>query len=187
MESENKTIIDAWIAAIGTIVSAIGSTPSARLGDNLQSDFGLIGNVLQATGNALQVDEPKFDNIGNQIQAIGNITVILGLVSTDNKKKKQTLIIKGNLLQALGASIQFSDFTQTEGPIINIGNLLEAIGNSMQAIGAKDTRTEIDSETLNVAGNWIQAAGAVVVAVSLAIKNNVSHTKKRSRWPRSFL
>ncbi|MFF2497340.1 DUF6944 family repetitive protein [Peribacillus sp. NPDC058075] len=64
-----------------------------------------IGNELQATGNALLADAEEtwsLDKFGNQLQEIGNSTVILGLVIDFDEVTKQELIIKGNLIQAVG-------------------------------------------------------------------------------------
>jgi hypothetical protein len=75
MESEYKALIGSWIQAIGNITSAISSTPSTVINETMQTNLFLIGNTMQATGNALVADSEKeitLEKIGNQIQAIGN-------------------------------------------------------------------------------------------------------------------
>ena len=42
-----------WIVAIGTLVSAIGSTPSTIFTQQTLTDFNIIGNILEAGGSAI--------------------------------------------------------------------------------------------------------------------------------------
>ncbi|WP_077622384.1 DUF6944 family repetitive protein [Sediminibacillus massiliensis] len=56
MGNQQKAVLGAWIQAIGTVIAAIGSTPTTHLPQKLLQDLNLIGNVLQGTGNALMAD-----------------------------------------------------------------------------------------------------------------------------------
>ncbi|MGZ9818883.1 DUF6944 family repetitive protein [Peribacillus simplex] len=182
-----------WTQAIGTVISAVAGTPSNVLDEEFREKLDLIRNELQATGNALLADAEEtwsLDKLGNVLQAIGNSTVILGLVIDFDEVTKQELIIKGNLIQALGALAgAFENPDEPEQAFNVTGNLLQAIGNSMQAIGGiaelknsvqdkdqqKDQEQEVqkyqyhdleekpsDAELVQVMGGWIQAVGSVI-------------------------
>ncbi|MBO0996368.1 hypothetical protein IOC57_01135 [Bacillus sp. SD075] len=142
MDSQFKETFGSWTQAIGTVMSAVGGTPSNVLDEEFRENLDLIGNVLQGTGNAILADAEEtwsLDKFGNQIQAIGNSTVILGLVIDFDEVTKQELIIKGNLIQALGGGTAlagaYENPDEPEQAFNATGNLLQAIGNSMQAIG----------------------------------------------------
>ncbi|MED2181852.1 DUF6944 family repetitive protein [Bacillus wiedmannii] len=142
MENQLKEIFGALIAAIGTITSAIGSTPFDFISSNVRKDLNVYGNVLQAVGNALEADgqgEISLEKIGNEIQSIGNVTVISGLVIEFKDETKIKLVIAGNWTQALGGltalADEFEDTSDKDESLNIVGNLLQAIGNSMQAIG----------------------------------------------------
>ncbi|WP_241663252.1 DUF6944 family repetitive protein [Peribacillus simplex] len=142
MDSQFKETFGSWTQAIGTVISAVAGTPSKVLDEEFRTNLDLIGNELQATGNALLADAEEtwsLDKFGNIIQAIGNSTVILGLVIDFDEITKQELIIKGNLIQALGGGTAlagaYENPDEPEQAFNATGNLLQAIGNSMQAIG----------------------------------------------------
>lgn len=142
MDNQFKETFGSWIQAIGTVISAIAGTPSHVLDEEFLNNLDLIGNELQATGNALLADAEEtwsLDKFGNIIQAIGNSTVILGLVIDFDEITKQELIIKGNLIQALGGGTAlagaYENPDEPEQAFNATGNLLQAIGNSMQAMG----------------------------------------------------
>ncbi|MFE4704769.1 DUF6944 family repetitive protein [Peribacillus simplex] len=157
MDNQFKETFGSWIQAIGTVISAIAGTPSDVLDEEFRNNLDLIGNELQATGNALLADAEEtwsLDKFGNQLQAIGNSTVILGLVIDFDEVTKQELIIKGNLIQALGGGTAlagaYENPDEPEQAFNATGNLLQAIGNSMQAIGGikelKNSVLEKDKE-----------------------------------------
>ncbi len=142
MENQFKEIFGAWIAAIGTITSAIGSTPFEFISSNVRKDLNVYGNVLQAVGNALEADgqgEVSLEQIGNEIQSIGNVTVISGLIIEFKEETQIKLVIAGNWTQALGGltalADEFEDTSDKDESLNIIGNLLQSIGNSLQAIG----------------------------------------------------
>jgi hypothetical protein len=178
MDNQQKQLIGSVIQAIGTVISAIANTPNRFLRDEFQEQLDLIGNTLQATGNALVADGQKpltLSRIGNEVQAIGNTTVIAGMIMPFEDQTKQILNIKGNLLQAFGAGIELGDELDEEpssNQAINIiANLLQAAGNSLQALGGKYDLDHPNgdneySQSLIFAGSWIQAVGAVISALT---------------------
>ena len=186
MDNQTKAIFGAWIAAIGTIMSAVGSTPSNRLSEEKRNALNLWGNVLQGTGNALMADAEEgvsINKIGNEIQAIGNSTVITGIVIDFKEETKLRLNITGNWMQALGGAAAFGDGLtgyKNKGEALEInGNLLQAIGNSLQALSgtaelkeSDKNRNENDSTSLNVIGSWIQAVGSVLSLLGVIAEPN---------------
>ncbi|HDR8154486.1 DUF6944 family repetitive protein [Bacillus cereus] len=153
MENQFKEIFGAWVAAIGTITSAIGSTPFDFISSNVRKDLNVYGNVLQAVGNALEADgqgEVSLEKIGNEIQSIGNVTVISGLIIDFKEETQIKLVIAGNWTQALGGltalADEFKDTSDKDESLNIIGNLLQSIGNSLQAIGGIDELKSIRNE-----------------------------------------
>ncbi|WP_273832180.1 DUF6944 family repetitive protein [Guptibacillus sedimenti] len=177
MDNENeqdqlKAVFGSWIQATGTVISAIGISSFFTIGSEILNSLNLIGNVLQATGNAILADtirELSLDKIGNEIQAIGNSTVISGILLDLDVQTKIKLDIDGNLLQALGGATSLAQALESipsAAVLYSIyGNSLQATGNSLQAYaGAKGLRNE-DGENINIVGSWIQATGAVISAI----------------------
>ncbi|KAB2395193.1 MULTISPECIES: DUF6944 family repetitive protein [Bacillus cereus group] len=200
MENQFKEIFGAWVAAIGTITSAIGSTPFDFISSNVRKDLNVYGNVLQAVGNALEADgqgEVSLEQIGNEIQSIGNVTVISGLIIGFKEETQIKLVIAGNWTQALGGltalADEFEDTSDKDESLNIIGNLLQSIGNSLQAIGGieelksirnedrsnkegnindvvKDIDTQVNNETNeNEEGKLIDIIGSWVQAVGSVI------------------
>ncbi|MGQ3542418.1 DUF6944 family repetitive protein [Bacillus cereus] len=153
MENQFKEIFGALVAAIGTITSAIGSTPFEFISSNVRKDLNVYGNVLQAVGNALEADgqgEVSLEQIGNEIQSIGNVTVISGLIIEFKEETQIKLVIAGNWTQALGGltalADEFEDTSDKDESLNIIGNLLQSIGNSLQAIGGIEELKSIRNE-----------------------------------------
>ncbi|HDR4863249.1 TPA: hypothetical protein QCR61_005622 [Bacillus cereus] len=161
MENQFKEIFGAWVAAIGTITSAIGSTPFDFISSNVRKDLNVYGNVLQAVGNALEADgqgEVSLEQIGNEIQSIGNVTVISGLIMEFKEETQIKLVIAGNWTQALGGltalADEFEDTSDKDEYLNIIGNLLQSIGNSLQAIGGiEELRSIRNEDRSNKEGN----------------------------------
>ncbi|WP_406686305.1 DUF6944 family repetitive protein [Rossellomorea vietnamensis] len=179
MGNEQKATFGAWVAATGTVIAAIGSTPIKRIPRETLNSFNLIGNELQATGSALSADAIKeftLTKVGNGLQAIGNVIVIAGIVRGYNDIIEQELIIKGNLVQALGASTALADSFNEEHTVEELfsiyGNLLKAIGNSLQAIAVILELNDRDSGNLYAIGSWIQAIGAIISALAQSKKSS---------------
>ncbi|MBN6888981.1 uncharacterized protein DUF6944 [Cytobacillus horneckiae] len=172
MNSHIKEILGSVLSVIGTVEAAIGSTPFQQLSKETKFNLSLQGNVLQAAGASLSADGQgslSLELIGDEIQAIGNSTVVVGLLIQFNDIVNQKLIITGNWLQALGSFVGLTDefFDSTpSGRALNIaGGLLQGIGNSMQALGGTDQLYNNNDEYgqfLGVSGSWIQAIGSVL-------------------------
>lgn len=165
-ESNIATIAGNWIEAVGTIVSAIGSTPSTVFTEQTLNDFNIIGNILEAGGSAIvaEAENTLLDRVGGQISAIGNLAVVAGILS-ENEQSGQLLEQQGNLLQVVGVGITIN----TEGKltllqnIANTGNIIQLIGNVIEVFADSDTS---EGEVMNAVGAWIQAVGAVITALA---------------------
>ncbi|WP_261131290.1 DUF6944 family repetitive protein [Bacillus sp. Marseille-Q3570] len=162
----------AWIQAVGTVVAAIGSTPTFYLPHIISKELRIVGNALQALGNAMEAagkSTISLETTGNKIQALGNLTVIYGIVADIPYVKKQQFEIAGNWLQAFGALLAVIDeLKEGRTELLSIiGNTLQSWGNSMQAVGGiLELRGDrVTGQNLDVNGSWIQAAGAVIAAL----------------------
>ncbi|PKG25362.1 DUF6944 family repetitive protein [Niallia nealsonii] len=174
MNSHTKEILGSVLSVIGTIEAAIGSTPFKKINKDVSFDLRLTGNALQASGSALSADGQgsiSLEKLGDEIQAVGNSTVIGGLLLDLGDKKDQRLIITGNWLQALGSLVgladEFEDSTESGRAYNIIGNLLQGIGNSMQAVGGVEQLKQTIPKkptfvSVGVVGSWIQATGSVI-------------------------
>lgn len=173
MGSHFKEVFGSVLSTIGTIESAIGSTPFKNMSEKVSFNLRLQGNVLQATGNGLSADGQgnvfSLEYTGDVVQAAGNSTVILGLLIKFKDQIDQKLIISGNWLQALGSFVgltdEFEDSTPSGRSYNIIGGFLQGIGNSMQALSGVyqlEDENDIDAQSLGVLGGWIQAVGSVL-------------------------
>lgn len=168
----NQTLIGSWIVAAGTIASALNASINANTGADDES-LNLIGNTLQATGNGVVANDS--DSIlaasGNIIQAAGNSTIIYSILSDLDRQTDLNLVIKGNLLQALGGLIGFSQTYENSPTLTNAyklnGELLEVAGNSIQAFAARREWHGMDASHFSALGSWVQAVGAIIVALAI--------------------
>lgn len=180
---KNQTLLGSWVVAAGTIASAINASLIAHTGVKGQS-LNLIGNTLQATGNGITASSPSlssFSKTGNLIQSAGNSTIIYSILTDLDRQDDDVLIIKGNLLQALGGIISFSE---TYGKIPSLtnayqlnGEALEVIGNSIQSVAARRELKGVEANDLSALGSWIQAIGAIIVALALTKTELISKNK----------
>ncbi|KSU87221.1 hypothetical protein AS180_14390 [Priestia veravalensis] len=195
MENGQLEVVGAAIAAIGTITAAVGSTPFWWLSEQAKYNLNLWGNLLQGTGNALEANgqgEISLEKIGNEIQAVGNSTIVAGLLLLEEEEVQTRLTISGNLMQALGGAAALGDELKDDsniGEVYSIvGNIMQIIGNSMQALGdgydlraeeleeatGTDNGSDEDNnnkgEVLNVFGSWIQAGGSVLSFIGQVIE-----------------
>ena len=155
-----------WMVAVGTIVSAIGVTPSTIFTQQTLDDFHLIGQILEAGGIAIvsETEETLLYTVGDQLQAIGNLTVVAGILS-ENEQTAQLLEKQGNLLQVVGLGLVIN----TDGKLIllqtlyNTGIIIQLIGTAIEA--AANTETT-EGEVMKAVGSWIKAVGAVITALA---------------------
>ncbi|MEH7514179.1 hypothetical protein V7146_15810 [Gottfriedia acidiceleris] len=154
--SQVMEVIGSWVNALGTISSAISSTPMRGLkGEDRKGweelsfhlDFG--GNAFQAIGNIIEayLGEPSvLEDAGEIIQASGNVTVLFSLLAAEAEEEKEEeeknpdraikLNITGNAQQAFGGLIAALDEVSSEDFDVSgfMGNFLQAIGNTLQSL-----------------------------------------------------
>ena len=164
--SNRKAIIGNWIVAIGTVVSAIGSTPSTIFTQQTQNDFRLIGPTLEAVGIALvaETEDTLLYTVGDQIQAIGNLNVIAGVLSR-NEQLSLLLERQGDSIQLVGLGLVI----KTEGPLTlletlyNTGLIIQLIGTAIEVYAVRGT---VVAEDIKALGAWIKAGGATLTALA---------------------
>ncbi|WP_404444861.1 hypothetical protein LG307_17995 [Sutcliffiella horikoshii] len=176
MQKDNKQLIGVWTQAVGTVVAAIGSTPSVPIDNSGKTGLQLVGNILQAGGNGLEADaqeELTYGKLGNIIQATGNLTVSMGLTIDFPEDTNEKLIITGDFTQALGA---LTALGSADRLYLSVGNLLQAAGNSLQAVGGirelqdeshYSAYEENNNEDIIALGSWIQAIGTIIIAIGV--------------------
>ena len=192
-------LIGDYIEALGTVIAALGTTPSViyeefhatedtypehieKLTDYLKVQYGFWGNVLQAIGNeigALTSEPGSLSKLAGEVGASGNITVIASLKEELSFEEEQALFILGNALQAVGSLIEASLEFEETGELSflqGVSLVLEAIGNALQILGAllffdEDIK---GGRILIYYGSWIQAIGASFEALfaSKALKQD---------------
>ncbi|PET69536.1 hypothetical protein CN514_08640 [Bacillus sp. AFS001701] len=175
--SQVMEVIGAWVNAIGTISSAISSTPMRGLkGENRKSwedlsfhlDFG--GNTFQAIGNIIEafLGEPSvLEDAGEIIQASGNVTVLFSLLAAEAEEEKEEeekvadraikLNMTGNAQQAFGGLLAALEEVSSEDFDVSgfMGNFLQAIGNTLQVLAGM---VELEIEDLK---DYLEETGQV--------------------------
>ncbi|WP_091024009.1 hypothetical protein [Bacillus sp. UNCCL81] len=175
--SQVMEVIGAWVNAIGTISSAISSTPMRGLKEenrkrwediSFHLDFG--GNSFQAIGNLIEafLGEPSvIEDAGEIIQASGNVTVLFSLLAAEAEEEKVEeekdadraikLNITGNAQQAFGGLIAALEEVSSEDFDVSgfMGNFLQAIGNTLQVLGGL---VELEIEDLK---DYLEETGQV--------------------------
>lgn len=155
-----------WIEAVGSIVTAIASTPSQIFTEQTLTDFNVIGNILEAGGTAIAAEgeDGLLNIVGEQLQAIGNIAVVAGILS-NNEQSGELLQQQGDLLQVvgMGMTIQTSGNLTLLETIANTGNIIQLIGSVIQIFANTDTE---EGTVMNAIGAWIEAIGAIITALA---------------------
>ena len=166
-QSIDTVQLGAAIAAVGTILSAIASTPIQSMPESIQDDFEFIGNILEALGTAVasEEDATAIVHSGEILQIIGNIEVAASIL-TDNSDLQSLLDKQGGLLQVLGEAVTlpYGEQLSKNEVIATIGSILDIIGNAIQVLVDDSTEQGI---IWNAVGGWIQAVGAVIVVVAV--------------------
>lgn len=165
--SNTAAVVGNWIGAVGTIISAISSTPSTVFTEQTLEDFNLIGNTLQAVGSAIvaETEDTLINEVGGQIAAVGNLAAIAGILSK-NEQLNQRLEMQGELLQLVGVGIT----VDTQGnltileTIANTGVIIQVIGIAIGILGVSETS---EGKVIGAVGAWIEAVGAVITALAI--------------------
>lgn len=211
MSNQSLEVVGAWVAAVGTVIAALGVTPAITdgagfLNQGVFSDgegteeqierskirsenLSFIGNTFQGIGNALEAaGEPVFnlEKAGEELQTAGNTTILYSIDSNFSEEKKTKLDITGNLLQAFGgvlAAIEELQEFQDDLYLDVIGNSLQAVGNSLQAVGGMFELEDKKEigKAIIFSGSWIQSGGAIISAVATMREVNKSRQEEANK------
>lgn len=161
-------------AVAGTPLPGESQVISPQFYEAFSRNLDILGNEMQATGNALIADsqfEFTHDKVGSQVQSVGNLVNVAGFLLDVSEQVEIKFNIKGNLIQATGGSLSYMHALNEEQiPVISFysiyGNLLQVIGNSMQSLsGILELRGE-DGVIINTIGGWVQATGSILTLVA---------------------
>ncbi|WP_196220133.1 DUF6944 family repetitive protein [Terrilactibacillus tamarindi] len=186
---ELKTLTGTWLETLGTILNALGITKALPFSLSFRNNCSLWGNVLQATGNGLSAEEEDFKyRLGLELQSVGNLTIIYGILLPINHREDLRKFITGNWLQTLGTLVCFSHSVVNEKtPHDRVGCLLQAIGNSLQAIaGIEELKAPIQNlnmditDILEFSGSWVQVIGSLMSSLeyTASLNNDELEDKK---------
>ncbi|MFS0783475.1 DUF6944 family repetitive protein [Bacillus sp. 1P06AnD] len=167
-----------WMEAIGTILSAIGNTPSNFFTQTFLNDLDNIGDILQVGGTGIQIDDENvfsLNKLGNYIIVGGNLEEIgADLILERGSILQQTLLNQGNAIQAVGTGLALIYSLEQYPSLSNIvglyANLLQIIGLLFQVVAGKFPSGNTSGTIINTIGNWLQAMGAVLAVISQKIE-----------------
>ncbi|MGM9951565.1 MAG: DUF6944 family repetitive protein [Lysinibacillus sp.] len=165
----NEAQISAWLIAVGTVLSAIGSTPSDVLSESALEDLDLIGSVLQAVGSGIiPADADYLEKAGGQIETVGDLLTVQSFFVED-ERASELLNAQGNLIQAVGTGLALNlEANQTVNEaLFTIGEILQIIGNAYIAYSINYPPNSEKSQEFITVGSWIEAIGAVLSALTV--------------------
>ncbi|MFS0780593.1 DUF6944 family repetitive protein [Bacillus sp. 1P06AnD] len=184
----DSTTFALWIEAIGTILSAIGNTPSNIFSQSFLYNLDNIGDILQVTGTGIQIDDERvlsLNKLGNYIIAAGNLEEIAADFLLERESGLQQLLLnQGNAIQAAGTGLAvIYSFGQTP-TLSNIyglyANVLQLVGLALQVLAGGFPSDNETGTVINTIGNWVQASGAVLAVVSQELENADSSNESES-------
>ncbi|MGN1386284.1 MAG: DUF6944 family repetitive protein [Bacillus sp. (in: firmicutes)] len=177
-QSDALNTISTWGEAFGATLAAIGSTPIVFLNSDFLFNLNLIGETIQIGGITGQVEaenKVSYNSIGNVIQ-IGGISWDIGnfLTFRDQNTELQFHLRKSFSVQFVGVSVCLTYYLnqpQTLFTLYNIyANVLQLIGLSIKILSTLPFLSSKKSQTFSTVGNWIQAIGIILMALSLSVK-----------------
>lgn len=170
-QGEDLLLAGAWVLTIGTIISAVGQTRLVTAGDLSGKESVVVGNSVEAFGNALQgvgrgkinVADPslpgKIAEAGCWLQAGGNVTNAVGIQQEINGELAE------EELRDAGEENEFLESVQDNGEQINaLGSVVQTGGALLEAYGVANMKPSI-STPYEVVGNTIIAFGSAVDAI----------------------
>lgn len=167
------TTIGLWIEAFGTFLSAIGNTPIPVINENLLHNIDAIGDVLQVSGTAIQIDDEKYytlNKYGNIVIAGGTLEEVYANFRPDRGSQTQELLFsQSTAIQAVGTGLALIDSFEQKQTFVGLceiyANFLQIIGLSIESLsGIYDAENE-KGILINSIGHWIQFTGATLAAI----------------------
>lgn len=179
LTDDERLLTGAWLAAIGTIVSAIGEVRALAGLNNINSKLVAIGEGLQAVGALLsgtvEADDPLSfagDWIDGAGAAAASVGAYMQYLDPENGENAVRLEVIGDLFQSIGASISaYADHLAGDEQFA-IANAIDGFGAGLEAIGGvyKLNDREEEGQPIITIGAIIQAIGANLNAILLTKK-----------------
>lgn len=178
-QGEDLLLAGAWFLVIGTTISAAGQTRLVATGDINGKESTVIGNSVEAFGNALQgvgrgkinTADPsipgKIAEAGCWVQAGGNTTNAVGIQQEVNGEVAQeNLEEEESITEEEKKELEeFFENVQDNGEQINgLGSTVQSSGALLEAYGVAHMKPSI-STPYEVVGNTVIAFGSAVDAV----------------------
>ncbi|EZH66087.1 hypothetical protein DH09_14800 [Bacillaceae bacterium JMAK1] len=191
-------VFAAWMIVTGTVFEAVSVTPKFPITDEQRESLETVGVALQAAGDTIiyeLIEEYNLEKLGTGLFAIGNLTILQGLLRDIDDEQMTRFDMQGNAIQALGGSIILPDLLPLEKSKAEIlefyGLTIEVIGNVLHVFaGAKNLRGEDgDGDTLDLLGAWAQVVGSTMGAVGLEIslvEDEMSEIDKEADLPQQL-
>ncbi|GAK00432.1 hypothetical protein [Geomicrobium sp. JCM 19055] len=185
-------VFAAWMIVTGTVFEAASVTPKFPLTDEQRESLETVGVALQAAGDTIiyeLIEDYNLEKLGTGLFAIGNLTILQGLLRDIDDEQMTRFDMQGNAIQALGGSIILPDLLPLEKSKAEIlefyGLTIEVIGNVLHVFaGAKNLRGEDgDGDTLDLFGAWAQVLGSTMGAVGLKISLAEEEMSERIKKP----
>lgn len=159
MDNRTKELLGYWLDAFGQTMSAVANTPYVKKNEEFLPCLDLWGNVLQATGTALIADssseEFSFEKLGNQVETIGNLVTVTGILAPVSEEIKEDLDQKGDIIETLGVIISLPDELK-EGLTLEL--FFDIYGHFLQVIGIK----RVHEDLINMISEWSQAIASIL-------------------------
>src|SRR5699024_1174451 len=124
----------------------------------LSPQLDLWGNVLQGTGTALIADseeEFSFEKLGNQLESIGNMVSVMGILAPVSDEVKKELNEKGDIIETLGVSVSLPDELKE---VLTLESFFDIYGHFLSVIEIK----EIDEGLVDMIAEWSQAIASIL-------------------------
>ncbi|MGM9927844.1 MAG: DUF6944 family repetitive protein [Bacillus sp. (in: firmicutes)] len=188
------TTVAMWVEVVGTIISALGNTPSLTfISTELANNLNLVGDTIQVSGTTIQIEDETnltLNKIGNIIQDGGNIEEIAGYLIPMDLTKLRTLIqTQGNAIQLLGILLSFI-FTKIHPTLSSVeeayGTMIQIIGLGMQTLSGGFPSSSEFGQNLNTTGNWVQVVGAILQALGQTLHLEEQYYKAEEYDPSIF-
>jgi len=157
-DNQTKEILGYWLDAIGQTMSALAITPSILKDNDLSLQLDLWGNVLQGTGTALVADIEEtftFDKLGNQLESIGNLVTVMGILAPFSEEEKKELEKKGDMIETLGVIVSLPDELK-DGFTLEL--FFDVYGHLLSVVEFK----EVDEELIDIIAEWSQVIAAIL-------------------------
>lgn len=188
-ETENDLdVIGAWLIFAGTLINASGASVNLVGEEELSFKITGSGNVIEATGNALQAvgrsntPENYVSVYGSWLQAAGNSANAAAKVLLINNQRRDGhyLDVIGSSVQTLGAAAEAIGSSLDEDRAykdqLTAGYLFIAGGAAIEGVsGIYFLRKMLErGRAIGWFGSYLQAVGALLAAEAITSENKLN-------------